>query len=129
MKSLRFQVTLGWSSTLRKCLGYHEVLVNNRVSLGVRFKGNPRLCFTNRCLLQARTIRGFCHLYDGQEAVAAGVQSALDVTVSLGLVFQMPSSTLSDCHNWRWSVVLLYTTGVYIEKSLKVFHALRGAAR
>jgi len=27
---------------------------------------------------KARNIRGFCHLYDGQEAVAAGIQSAFD---------------------------------------------------
>lgn len=48
-------------------------------------------------LLQARTIRGFCHLYDGQEAVAAGVQSALDVAVSLiGVAFQLRSLKAAD---------------------------------
>ena len=37
-----------------------------------------RLEITSDTEYKARNIRGFCHLYDGQEAVAMGVQAALD---------------------------------------------------
>ena len=33
--------------------------------------------------VQARNIRGFCHLYDGQEAIAAGIDAALDLEDSI----------------------------------------------
>jgi pyruvate dehydrogenase E1 component alpha subunit len=36
-----------------------------------------RLEITNDTEYKARNIRGFCHLYDGQEAIATGVQAAL----------------------------------------------------
>jgi len=36
-----------------------------------------RVEITNDTEYKARNIRGFCHLYDGQEAIASGVQAAL----------------------------------------------------
>lgn len=34
-------------------------------------------------IFQARNIRGFCHLYDGQEAIATGMKAALTLADSI----------------------------------------------
>lgn len=36
-----------------------------------------RMEITNDTEYKARNIRGFCHLYDGQEAIASGMQKAM----------------------------------------------------
>jgi hypothetical protein len=41
-----------------------------------------RMEITHENEYKARNIRGFCHLYNGQEAVATGIQNAFDVTDS-----------------------------------------------
>ena len=45
-----------------------------------------RMEITNDTEYKARNIRGFCHLYDGQEAVATGTHAALSAEVSLAVV-------------------------------------------
>ena len=54
------------SSTRAELMGFHrEMYTIRRMEIG---------CDTE---YKARNIRGFCHLYDGQEAIAAGLQAGL----------------------------------------------------
>lgn len=58
---------------------------------------------------KARTIRGFCHLYDGQEAVATGVEAALNHQVRL-LFFRKHGIDLSTQVVWVRLLLLLLLT-------------------
>ncbi|CAI5747370.1 unnamed protein product [Peronospora destructor] len=65
--------------------GPPEFAVTNREEMMDYYKmmyTMRRMEITNDNEYKARTIRGFCHLYDGQEAVATGVEAALDRTDS-----------------------------------------------
>jgi pyruvate dehydrogenase E1 component alpha subunit len=42
-----------------------------------------RMEITNDTEYKARNIRGFCHLYDGQEAIATGIDASLDLEDSI----------------------------------------------
>jgi len=63
-----------------------EVAPNNNVEMTKdELIGHYQLMYTMRRMeitcdneYKARNIRGFCHLYDGQEAVATGIQAAFD---------------------------------------------------
>ncbi|MFO0490516.1 MAG: thiamine pyrophosphate-dependent enzyme, partial [Curvibacter sp.] len=58
-----------------------DKLILNRSHLHTLYRQMLRIRrFESRCveLYQAQKIRGFMHLYDGEEAVAVGVMSALE---------------------------------------------------
>lgn len=70
-----------------------------------------RMEITNDTEYKARTIRGFCHLYDGQEAIAAGLDAALTLEDSI--------ITSYRCH------AIALTRGITVEE---VFAELFGFA-
>lgn len=70
-----------------------------------------RMEITNDTEYKARSIRGFCHLYDGQEAIAAGIDAALTLEDSI--------ITSYRCH------AIALTRGITVEE---VFAELFGFA-
>jgi pyruvate dehydrogenase E1 component alpha subunit len=64
--------------------------------------------------LQARNIRGFCHLYDGQEAIAVGIDAALTQEDSI--------ITSYRCHS------IALTRGISVEEVFSELLGTRGGA-
>jgi pyruvate dehydrogenase E1 component alpha subunit len=78
-----------------------ECLLSAILALSYPFDPSHHLT-SPRLSLQARTIRGFCHLYDGQEAIAAGLDASLSLEDSI--------ITSYRCH------ALALTRGISVEE-------------
>jgi pyruvate dehydrogenase E1 component alpha subunit len=61
---------------------------------------------------KARTIRGFCHLYDGQEAVATGVQAALAPTDAWITSYRCHCTTLARGGTVKEILGELFASGI-----------------